>query len=107
MRLADTSTAGVNAGPLGTIEDRAGGGTFTDGERARSAPATCSGRVGTTGANSGPPPLLVPLAQGASGAGAAGCGLRTDDGWLLNGRSPCGGAGTAGVAEVTKSSLSV
>src|SRR5439155_15024517 len=105
MRLADTSTAGVNAGPLGAIEDRPGGGTFTDGDRARSAPATCSGRVGTTGENSGPPPLLVPLVQ--SGTGVAGCGLRIDPCWLLSGRSPCGAPGTLGVADVTKSSLSV
>src|SRR5262245_33480988 len=108
MRLADTSTAGVNAGPLGAIEDKPGGGTLTEGERARSTPATCSGRVGTTGENSGPPPLLLPaLFHGVSGVGDAGCGLRTDDWELLSGRSPCGGPGTAGVAEVTKSSLRV
>src|SRR5262245_8832945 len=108
MRLADTSTAGVNAGPLGAIDDRPGGGTFAEGERARSTPAICSGRVGTTGANSGPPPLLLPaLFHGASGAGDDGCGLRTDDCELLSGRKPWGGPGTAGVADVTKSSLNV
>src|SRR5262245_54264487 len=108
MRLADTSTAGVNAGPLGAIEDSPGGGTFAAGERARSTPATCSGRVGTTGENSGPPPLLLaPVVHGASGAGDAGCAFRTDGCELLSGRSPRGGPGTEGVVEVTKSSLSV